>query len=140
MIPIARLEDAGFHWRRKTFAYFLEGLLNLIKELKANGADGYRIEGTSYFFNSRTLEKLGFSMAEPSLWQRAKILVFSPELMLIYSFAQGRLSLPPVTRVKKAIAESTALIEHEDSIKQLYEKLNPRQEGEKANQSVQRTS
>jgi hypothetical protein len=123
MFTIGNITTSGFRWRRKIFLSFMEGLLKLIKDLKEKELNDYRIEGSSYFFNVKTVEKLGFSVVKASLWHKIKLFVFSPEFILMYSFVQGKFSIPPITKIKKAVVDSSRLIKFENNIEKLRKKL-----------------
>ena len=123
MFTIGSITTPGFRWRRKIFFSFMEGLLKLIKELKEKELNDYRIEGSSYFFNVKTVEKLGFSVVKASLWHKIKLFVFSPEFILMYCIVQGKFSIPPITKVKKAVVDSSHLIKFENNIEKLQKKL-----------------
>ena len=127
MLSIGSITTPGFRWRKLIFLSFTDGLLKLIKELKENGMNDYRIEGSSYFFNAKTVEKFGFSVVKANLWHKIKLFVFAPEFIIMYSLIQGRLSIPPISKIKKAIADSSKLIKFEDNIEKLQNRLRTSQ-------------
>lgn len=66
----------GIESRNRILIYHLEGLLNIIMQIE-NGSipESVNIVGTSYFFNKRTLYKLGFKQKSPSWFYRINLLI-----------------------------------------------------------------
>lgn len=115
----------GFELRNRLMIYHLEGLINIIMQIENNSVPKtVSISGTSYFFNDRTLNKLGFELKKPSLFYRINLLVNFIDLIWMYSISQGRFSLPKIWKAKKANISGSKLIENKDIIESLYKKLS----------------
>lgn len=114
----------GNGFRNRILLYHLEGLMNIIKELE-NGSvpKSVHIIGTSYFFNTRTLNKFGFELTQPSLFYRINLLVNFIDLIWMYSVSQGKLSIPKLWRAQKASIEGGKLMESKEIVFALYNKL-----------------
>lgn len=104
--------------------YQLEGLINLINLIEHKSIpETVRIVGTSYFFKSRTLNKLGFDIENPSLFYRINLFVNFIDLFWMYSLSQGKRSIPKIWYVKKAKINGLKLTESKKAIEALYEKM-----------------
>ncbi len=122
---VMRKFKSGIEFRNRMLTYHLEGLLNLISQIE-NGAipNSVIIVGTSYFFNERTIKKLGFEPQRPSLFYRINLLVNFIDLTWMYSLAQGRFVIPKLWMANKAQIEGGKLVEKKEMIKLLYERMN----------------
>ena len=114
----------GNELRNRILLYHLEGLMNIIKELE-NGSipKSVYIIGTSYFFNTRTLNKFGFELTQPSLFYRINLLSNFIDLLWMYSVSQGKFSIPKLWIASKASIEGGKLIESKETIIDLRNKL-----------------
>jgi hypothetical protein len=114
----------GNEIRNRILCYHLEGLMNIIKEVE-NGSIPKTISiiGTSYFFNTRTLNKFGFELKQPSLFYRINLLANFIDLTWMYSVSQGKFSIPKVWSANKASIEGGKLIESKEIIVDLHNKL-----------------
>ena len=121
---VMRKFKIGFETRNRILTYHLEGLLNIIAQIE-NGAipKSVIISGTSYFFNKRTLNKLGFELQKPSLFYRINLLLNFIDLIWMYSIAQGHISIPKIWTANMASIEGGILVDHKDMIEALYRKL-----------------
>lgn len=101
----------GIESRNRILIYHLEGLLNIIMQIE-NGSipESVNIVGTSYFFNKRTLYKLGFKQKSPSWFYRINLLVNFIDLIWIYSISKGHFSIPKIWIVRKASIEGMELV------------------------------
>jgi len=121
---VMRKYKAGIEFRNRILIYHLEGLLNIITQLEnGNILKTVNISGTSYFFNVRTLNKIGFELKKPSLFYRINLFANAIDLMWMYSFSKGRFSIPKIWIAKKVSISGTKLIESKDVIEGLYEKM-----------------
>jgi hypothetical protein len=69
-----RKVSKGTEWRNRVLAWQIEGLLQLIDQIENKCIPAtVNIVGTSYFFNDRTLHKLGFEMQEPSIFYKLNL-------------------------------------------------------------------
>ncbi|MBK9254718.1 MAG: hypothetical protein IPM42_04460 [Saprospiraceae bacterium] len=121
---VMRKYKAGIEFRNRLLAYHLEGLLEIIRQIENSKIPGaVNIIGTSYFFNSRTLNKLGFELKNPSLSYRLNLFLNIIDLVWMYSVSQGRFSVPKIWDVKKASISGGKLLERKDVIEGLYKKM-----------------
>ncbi len=64
---VMRKYKSGIALRNGLLAYHLQGLLNIISQIENNAVPKtVSISGTSYFFNERTLNKIGFESEKTS--------------------------------------------------------------------------
>ena len=121
---VMRKYKAGNKMRNALLIYHLEGLINLIQLIENKSIpETVNIVGTSYFFNNRTLDKMGFEIVNPSLFYRVNLFVNFIDLVWMYSLSQGKLSIPKVWNAKKARITGAKLIESKQQIEELYEKM-----------------
>ncbi|MBK9642818.1 MAG: hypothetical protein IPO72_16460 [Saprospiraceae bacterium] len=103
---VMRKFKSGIEFKNSLLIYHLEGLLNII-----------------YFFNNRTLNKMGFEIMNPSLIYRVNLFVNFIDLFWMYSLSQGKLSIPKVWYAKKASISGAKLVESKKVIEVLYDKM-----------------
>ena len=121
---VMRRYKPGIEMRNRLLMYHLEGLLRLIDLIENKSTpETVSIVGTSYFFNDRTLSKMGFEIVNPSLFYRLNLFMNFIDLIWMYSLSQGKLTIPKVWNAKKAIISGTKLIESKKAIDELYLKL-----------------
>jgi hypothetical protein len=111
--------------KRKTLILqqYIEGLTELIKEYRNSDNPNLMIKGTTYILNEKTGKKLGFTPERPGFVQ-ALILIFNyPNLLVAKSFANGKLSLPNLTRIRTFKTTLSKLVENEALIGDLNERL-----------------
>lgn len=114
----------GIEIRNRLLLYHLEGLLFLIKQIENKSIPAtVTIVGTSYFFNNRTLFKMGFDIINPSLFYRINLFVNFIDLTWMYSVSQNKISFPKLWNAKKASITGVKLIESKKKIEELYEKM-----------------
>lgn len=115
---------AGIEFRKRLLTYHLEGLLNIISQIENDAVlKTVNISGTSYFFNERTLNKVGFELEKPSLFYRINLFANAIDLIWMYSVSQGRFSIPKIWKAKKASISGYKLVESKDVIEGLYKKM-----------------
>lgn len=121
---VMRKFKSGNEFRNRILLYHLEGLMNIIKELeKGSIPESVHIVGTSYFFNTRTLNKFGFKLTQPSLFYRFNLLSNFIDLLWMYSVSQGKFSITKLWKANKASIDGGKLIESKEIIIDLYNKL-----------------
>lgn len=124
---VMRKYKAGTAFRNRLLMYHLEGLLHIVQQIESNAIPRtVTIIGTSYFFNSRTLNKLGFEEKAPSLFYRLNLFVNFIDLVWMYSLSQGTFSIPKLWNAKKAHISGDKLVASKDRIEALYRKLSSR--------------
>ncbi len=121
---VMRNYKIGIELRNRILLYHLDGLLNIIMKLE-NGSipKSVNIIGTSYFFNTRTLNKFGFQLTQASLFYRINLLSNFIDLIWMYSVAQGKFSIPKLWKANKASIIGGKLIESKEIIEELHYKL-----------------
>jgi hypothetical protein len=122
---VMRHHKAGVEMRNRLLVYHLEGLLHLTEEIAHKRIpETVHIVGTSYFFNARTLAKMGFKVVQPSLFYRLNLLVNFIDLVWMYSLSQGKFALPKLWNAKKASITGAKLVEQKAHIAELYARMN----------------
>ena len=122
---IMRKYKAGIEMRNRLMMFHIEGLLNLIHLIENKSIpETANIVGTSYFFNDRTLCKMGFEIVNPSLFYRLNLFANFIDIFWMYSLSKGKLSIPKLWNAKKASITGINLIESKKLIEELYRKLN----------------
>lgn len=114
----------GIELRNRLLAYHLEGLLHLISLIENKQVpESVTIVGTSYFFNDRTLQKLGFQIEQASTFYRANLFLNFIDLFWMYSLSQGKVSFPALWEAKKASIQGAALVAQKSKLEALYGRL-----------------
>jgi hypothetical protein len=122
---VLRKSKPGIELRNWLLAYHLEGLLNLISLIENKQIpESVTIVGTSYFFNDRTLQKLGFQIEKASTFYRANLFINFIDLFWMYSLSRGKVSMPALWDAKKASIQGGALVAQKGKLETLYGKLN----------------
>ena len=112
----------GLEMRKRLLMYHLEGLMYLIRQIENKSIpETVSVVGTSYFFNDRTLHKMGFEILKPSFFYRLNLFANFIDLTWMYSFSQGKFSIPKLWNAKKASITGLKLVESKKQIEQLYE-------------------
>lgn len=124
---VMRKYKTGIEIRNKLLIYHLEGLIKIIQLIENKSIpETVNIVGTSYFFNDRTLSKMGFQIVNPSLFYRLNLFINFIDLVWMYSLSKGKLSIPMLWNAKKARISGTKLIESKMVIEGLYDKMKSR--------------
>lgn len=124
---VMRKYKTGIEIRNKLLIYHLEGLIKIIQLIENKCIpETVNIVGTSYFFNDRTLSKMGFQIVNPSLFYRLNLFINFIDLVWMYSLSKGKLSIPMLWNAKKARISGTKLIESKMVIEGLYDKMKSR--------------
>ena len=121
---VMRKYKAGIEMRNRLMIFHLDGLVNLIHLIENKSIpETVNIVGTSYFFNDRTLRKMGFEIVNPSLFYRLNLFANFIDILWMYSLSKGKLSIPKLWNAKKASIMGTQLIEYKNQIEELYHKM-----------------
>ena len=124
---VMRKYRAGIEIRTKLLIYHIEGLIKIIQLIENKSIpETVNIVGTSYFFNDRTLSKMGFDIVNPSLFYRLNLFINFIDLTWMYSLSQGKLSIPKLWNAKKASISGAKLVESKKAIEDLYDKMKRR--------------
>jgi hypothetical protein len=125
---VLRKYKSGTSLRNRIMMYHLEGLLKLIKLIEDKRIPtSVNIIGTSYFFNDRTLNNLGFQLEKATLFYRINLLINFIDLFWMYSLSKGKLAMPAVWDAKKATITGEALMAQKTKLESLYQKLEAKQ-------------
>ena len=121
---VMRKYKAGVEMRNRLLMYHIEGLIHLIQLIQNRSIpETVNIVGTSYFFNNRTLHKLGFDIVNPSLFYRINLFVNFIDLIWMYSLSKRKFSIPKLWNAKKASITGTKLVESKNQLVELYDKI-----------------
>ncbi len=113
--------------RNALLCYHLEGLLQIIYQIEGGLIPKTVIlSGTSYFFNERTLARLGFRYEAPSIFYRINLLANFIDLTWMYSLSQGRFGIPTLWKAKKATITGGALVDQKAVLTELYQRMTSR--------------
>ena len=114
----------GIELRNRLLAYHLEGLLYLISLIENKQIpESVTLVGTSYFFNDRTLQRLGFQIEKASTFYRANLFLNFIDLFWMYSLSRGKVSMPALWKAKKARIQGAALVAQKVNLEVLYGRL-----------------
>ena len=115
---------SGTQLRNRLLIFHLEGLLQLISLIEDKRLpETVSIVGTSYFFNDRTLNKLGFQIERASLFYRINLFINFIDLFWMYSLSRGSFSIPNLWDAKKATIKGDNLVAQKTKLQGLYHKL-----------------
>ncbi|WP_310559591.1 hypothetical protein [Flavobacterium sp.] len=121
---VMRKHKAGIEFRKTLLTYHLQGLLYIISQIENDAVPNtVNIVGTSYFFNERTLNKVGFEIETPSLFYRLNLFANAIDLIWMYSLSQGKLSMPKIWQAKKASISGSQLVANKEVIELLYNRM-----------------
>jgi hypothetical protein len=117
----------GSEFKNQLLLYHLEGVMKIINLIEKEEIPAtVTIIGTSYFFNERTIEKLGFEKENPSLFYRINLLANFVDLLWMYSIAKGHFSIPIIWKAKKVKIKGGKLVENKETIIKLHKVLTIR--------------
>lgn len=122
---LMRKVKAGSAARKLLLTYYFEGLLHIIDEIKAGRLpESLVISGSSYFFSTRTAEKIGFTVEKAGSFVYLNSLFNILDLTWMYSYAHGRFRLPNLSAIKKASITGEDLLKQEARILKLKDRLS----------------
>jgi hypothetical protein len=121
---VMRKYTAGIDLKTKLLMFHIEGLLKIIQLIENKSIpETVNIIGTSYFFNDRTTQKIGFEIVKPSLFYRLNLFINFIDLVWMYSLSKRKFSIHKLWNAKKASISGTKLIESKRLLEDLYEKM-----------------
>jgi hypothetical protein len=122
---VLRKVKPGVELRNRLLSYHLEGLLHLISQIENKQIpESVTIVGTSYFFNDRTLQKLGFQIENATAFYRANLFLNFIDLTWMYSLARGKFAIPALWDAKKARILGSDLVAQKSNLEALSRTLN----------------
>lgn len=121
---VMKFSDYGYKAQKKLLKYFLEGLLKLIVDIESGKIPkDIIIEGTSYFFSINTVNKFGFTLLEPKFSHRLNFIFNFLDLFWMYSYSKGKISLPKIFDIKRAMTNGENLCNQKSKIETLLSKI-----------------
>lgn len=125
---VLRKYPSGTPLRNRIMLYHFEGLLKLIRLIEEQQIpETVNIHGTSYFFNDRTLIKLGFQIEKASLFYRINLFLNGIDLFWMYSLSRGKVAIPTFWNAKKASIQGNTLVFQKTKLEVLYQQLQNKQ-------------
>jgi hypothetical protein len=116
-------EPSGTATRRLLVSY-LEGLRNIALLVEAGEiARETKVTGTSYFFSERSARRLGFRIERAGLRLRIVLVLYSLDLLVLYSIARGRLAFPNILNARRAVISGGELARNRPIIEALVARL-----------------
>lgn len=109
--------------KRKVLQLMLEGLLALSKEYPASLGSEPKILITSYFFQAKTANSLGFEPIKKEQMQALKVFIGFPQVFLAYSLLAGRPKMPPLSKLASYRATPQSLAVAQKNIEKLHASL-----------------
>lgn len=126
---VMRKFKIGMEIRNQILLYHLEGVMKIISLIENNKIPStVTIIGTSYFFNERTIEKLGFEKEKPSIFYRLNLIANFVDLIWMYSISKGYFSIPKILKAKKVKITGSKLVGKKEIIIKLHTALNLKQQ------------
>ncbi len=113
-------------FKTQIWIYTLEGVLNIIDELKQNKNYDAKIVGTSYFLSKSTTERFNFVSKKPSKNQIIFLIINYINLIFLKSIVERKLSFPNLFHASKIEIDARSLIKEELKIRRSYEYLRAR--------------
>jgi len=124
---VMRRFKIGAESRNQILIYHLEGIINIISLIENDKIPTtVNIVGTSYFFNERTMNKIGFDREKPSIFYRINLMANFIDLIWMYSIAKGHFSIPKIWSAKKVKIIGSKLVDKKEVIIELHTKMNQR--------------
>lgn len=116
---------SGLRWRSKMLGYYIEGLLVIIDKIERGELpETIEIRGSSYFFNERTAERMGFEIQKTGISEKVNIILNIIDLTWMYSKASGVFTIPNALKVKTATITGGKLVGRKTQLEDLFEYLN----------------
>lgn len=114
---VMRSIPTGIKWRNKMLQYYLEGLIEIVERIKSGEIPhSAEINGTSYFMSNSLTKKIGFNILESGPMERLIFIVDYLDLIWMHSLANGQLSFPRFSNLKKAVITGDQLLKAEKKL------------------------
>lgn len=126
-VRLFRLSENGAVATRRLLRFYLEGLLDIARLVESGAIPGETtVTGTSYFFSERSARRLGFRLEPAGPRLRVVLVLYYLDLVLLYSFARGRIAFPNVLRTRRAAIRAADLAAKRREIERLIARLGQR--------------
>jgi len=113
-------EDRGKKAQKTLLRHYFMALLTIIERIeKGELSQEVKIVGNSYFFSDRTASKLGLKVSKASFFWIINSAIQFVELSYLYSFSQGKWSMPKFWKVKKAEIIGSDLVRKKEVLESL---------------------
>ena len=124
---INRGQTSGRSWQNRLLVFYMEGLLQIIKEIEAGDLPAtLQVTGCSYFFSQQTAARLGFTTKPTTIYEKLNILINYVDLFWMYSLSKGKISFPDITKTSRATITGANLVENKMQLAQLKTYLESR--------------
>jgi len=115
----------GRNYTQVLLSYYLEGLLEIIRETEAGETpEDIQISGTSYFFSENTARRLGFEFLPPESHLKFNLYLNYIDLLWMYSLSKGKLTFPNLKNAQMAKTTGKQLVAHKAVIERLHAYLS----------------
>ena len=116
---------SGLRLRQKMLEYYIDGLLIIVHQIENQKISEFVIvRGSSYFFSSRTAERMGFQLSKTNIPEKLNILFNYLDLIWMYSLAHRKFVLPNLMNIKTATTTGKHLLDNKSKLLELKAYLN----------------
>jgi hypothetical protein len=123
-VRLFRLSESGAVATRRLLRSYLEGLLDIARLVESGAIPPETtVTGTSYFFSEKSARRLGFRLEPAGPRLRAVLVLYYLDLVLLYSFARGRIAFPNVLKARRAAIRAADLAAKRRAIEVLIARL-----------------
>lgn len=124
-----RWRQRGLKARKRMMIYYLKGFLKIIDDLeKKRLPEDVTLTGISYFFSNKSARKIGFTEKSVGFFRKILFFVDYVNLFLMYSYSNGRLSFPDVSKLRKVEISGKKLLQSKKNIIRLLTLIKKRNE------------
>jgi hypothetical protein len=124
-LMVMTLNSGSIPFKKKMLIYYLEGLLKIIDKIEKEALpETLIIRGSSYFFSERTARRLGFTISKPKSTEKLNIWLNYIDLTWMYSLANGKFTLPQVSKLKTAEITAAELVRQKKGLQRLVDYLS----------------
>jgi len=111
--------------RHLILEYYIDGLLSIVYQIENQKISASIIvRGSSYFFSSRTAEKMGFQLSGTNIPEKLNLLFNYLDLIWMYSLAHRKFVLPNLMNTKTATTTGKDLLENKSKLLEIKKYLS----------------